>query len=73
MEKYTVDRVEDGIVTLEKSDLTHVEYKESDFFFPVKEGNILIFDGEKFQLDAAEEEAVRKRILEKQRNIFKKN
>ena len=47
MEKYTVDRVEDGIVTLEKSDLTHVDYKESDFSFPVKEGNILIFDGEK--------------------------
>lgn len=73
MEKYTVDRVEDGIVTLEKSDITHVDYKGSDFSFPVKEGNILIFDGEKFQLDAAEEEAARKRILEKQRNIFKKN
>ena len=72
MEKYTVDRIEDGIVTLEKADLTHVDCKESDFSFTVKEGNILIFDGEEFRLDTAEEEAARKRILEKQRNIFKK-
>lgn len=72
MEKYTVDRIEDGIVTLEKADLTHVDCKESDFSFTVKEGNILIFDGEEFRLDTAEEEAARKRISEKQRNIFKK-
>ena len=71
MIKYTVDRVEDGIVTLEKEDLTHTEYKESDFLFSVKEGNVLLFDGERFHLDTAEEDVIRERMLKKQRNIFK--
>ena len=39
--------------------------------FEVHEGSVILFDGHNYTADLTEEEARRKRIFEKQRNIFK--
>ena len=71
MERYTVDRIEDGIVVLEKEDLTHIEISASAFDFEVKEGNVLLFENGRFTVDEACENERRRRIFNKQKNIFK--
>lgn len=71
MERYIVDRVEEGVIVLERDDMTYLELKESDIPFSVCEGNVLIFESGKFTLDENEEKVRRKRIFEKQKNIFK--
>ncbi len=71
MERYTVDRIEDGIVVLEKEDLTHMEISASAFDFGVKEGNVLLFENGRFTVDEAYESERRRRIFSKQKNIFK--
>ncbi len=71
MIRYTVDRIEEGMAVLEKEDLTHIEIPVSELSLEVKEGNVLHFENGKFTLDEATEAERRRRILEKQRNIFK--
>ena len=71
MERYIVDRVEDGIAVLEKEDLTHVEIPVSEIGYEVKEGNALLFESGKLTLDEAYEAERRRKIFEKQKNIFK--
>lgn len=71
MERYTVDRIEDGIVVLEKEDLTHIELSASDFNFSIEEGNVLLFENGRFTVDEAYESERRRRIFSKQKNIFK--
>ena len=71
MERYTVDRIEDGIVVLEKEDLTHIELPASAFDFEVKEGNVLLFENGIFTVDEAFESERRRKIFNKQKNIFK--
>ena len=71
MEKYIVDRIEEGIIILEKEDMTHIEIDKNDFPFEVSEGNVLIYDSGAFFHDNDEENIRRKRIFEKQKNIFK--
>ena len=71
MERYIVDRVGEGIIRLEKDDLTHIEINENEIPFKVIEGNVLIYDSGSFTLDKSGEEARRKKIFEKQKNIFK--
>ena len=71
MEIFTVDRIEEGIITLEKENMTHLDIKADEIPFEVHEGSIILFDGHNYSADTAEEETRRKRIFEKQRNIFK--
>ena len=71
MERYIVDRVEDGIAVLEKEDLTHIEIIVSEIGYEVKEGNVLLFENGKFALDEVFEAERRRKIFEKQKNIFK--
>ena len=71
MERYIVDRIEEGIITFEKDDMTHFTVKTEEFPFEVHEGSVILFDGHNYTADLTEEEARRKRIFEKQRNIFK--
>ena len=71
MERYIVDRVEDGIAVLEKEDLTHIEIIVSEIGYEVKEGNALLFESGKLTLDEAYEAERRRKIFEKQKNIFK--
>ena len=71
MEKYIVDRIENGIVVLEKEDLTHIEISLVNLGFEVKEGNILLLDNGKYTIDEAAEDERRRKIYNKQKNIFK--
>ena len=71
MEKYIVDRIEEGIIIFEKEDMTHIEIDKNDIPFEVSEGNVLIYDSGTFFHDNDEENIRRKRIFEKQNNIFK--
>ena len=71
MERYIVDWVTEGIIRLEKEDMTHIEVKESEIPFKVNEGNVLIYYSGAFTLDKSGEDARRKKIFEKQKNIFK--
>lgn len=71
MEKYIVDRIEEGIIILEKDDMTHIEIDKKDIPFEVSEGNVLIYDSGAFYPDNEEENLRRKRIFGKQKNIFK--
>ena len=71
MERFIVDRIENLIAVLEKEDLSHIEIEVSEIGFEVKEGNVLLFENDKFTLDEAYEDERRRKIFEKQKNIFK--
>ena len=51
--------------------MTHIEIDKNDIPFEVSEGNVLIYDSGTFFHDNDEENIRRKRIFEKQKNIFK--
>ncbi len=68
--KLTVDRIVEGIATLEKEDLTHIEIDIKLLPEGTKEGTVLLYDGESYTVDADEEAIRRQRILEKQRMLF---
>lgn len=70
--KLTVDRITEGIAVLEKEDMSHIEVPVADLPQNVKEGNVLDFDGCVYSIDSRTEDAVRQRIISKQRSIFKK-
>lgn len=70
--KYIVDRIEEGIAILEKEDLTHVEAKLSELPLGIREGSVLIFDGNTYTVDTDVEAQRKKRIYEKQHMLFKK-
>ncbi len=72
MMRLTVDRIVEGLAVLEKEDMTHIEVPVSALPSGVKEGNILVFDGEIYHIDADAEAVARERIINKQRSIFKK-
>ena len=71
MERYIVDRIEDGIITLEKDDMSHFYIKESDLSFKVSEGNVIFNNSGIYTIDKNEEALRRKNIFDKQKNIFK--
>ena len=64
--KYSIDRIENNIAILE--DINTGEKKEVDISLlpeEIKEGTILSFNDDKYELDLDEEEERRKRIREK--------
>lgn len=73
MEKLIVDRIVGGILVLEKEDLSHIEVKSETVPFSVSEGDVLLFDGEKYIKDIDNETVRRKRILEMQEKLKKKS
>ncbi len=73
MEKLIVDRIEEGIAVLEKEDLSHIEVPLAVVGIELHEGNILLFDGEKYTLCADEEELRRKKIFEMQKKLKNKD
>ena len=68
--KLSVDRIVEGIAVLEKEDLSRIEIPLSALPSDLKEGTVLLYDGEKYTVDADEEALRRQRILEKQRMLF---
>lgn len=71
MEKLIVDRIENGIAVLEKEDLSYAEIAVSELPVEIKEGCVILFDGCKYSISPSEEDERRRRIMEKQRKIFK--
>jgi len=70
--KLTVERIGTDFVILEKEDFSRVKVDISVLPSGLKEGNVLIFDGSEYRCDADAEAQARKRIIEKQRTVFKK-
>ncbi len=63
MEKLIVDRIVEGIAVLEKEDRSHIEMPVDSIDFKVKEGSVLLFDGEKYTLDSNAEDERRKKLF----------
>lgn len=72
MEILIVDRIENGIVVLEKEDLSHIEISISELDFEIKEGSVLGFYGGRYTKELDEEAKRRQRILLLQRKVYKK-
>ena len=72
MEKLIVDRTEEGIAVLEKEDGTYIRITLTDFDSEIREGDVLIFDGEKYILDKEEKEERRSKILALQKKLSQK-
>ncbi len=72
MEKLIVDRIDGDIAVLEKEDRSHIEVSVSDIGFNVKEGSVLLFDGERYTADKASEDERRKRLFLMQESLKKK-
>ena len=72
MEKLIVDRIADGIAVLEREDRSHLEVPVSDIDAEIKEGSVLLFDGEKSTPESDEEEARRKKIFAMQERLKQK-
>ncbi len=69
--RLVVERISENFVILEKEDMTHTEVEIGVLPEGIKEGNILVFDGEKYLVDYNDECETRRRIAEKQRAVFK--
>lgn len=73
MEKIIVDRIEEGFVILEKEDLSHISLPLSSFVFSVEEGDVLLYDGEKYIKDDKEREERRQKFLSIQQKLKEKS
>ncbi len=73
MERLIVDRIEEGFVILEKEDLSHISLSLLSFDFSVKEGDVLLFDGEKYAKDDKERDKRRQKLLSIQEKLKEKS
>ncbi len=69
MEKLIVDRIAQGIAVLEKEDKSHIEVPLEVIGLDIKEGSVLLFDGNRYSADKAGEDERRKRIFEMQEKL----
>ena len=72
--RYAIDRIEEDIVVIENIETQEIK-KISKKTLPqdIKEGSILFFDNNKYQLDLDEEELRRKKIQERFNRLRKKD
>ena len=73
MEKLIIDRIEDGVAVIEKEDLSRVSVDVSEFDFSVGEGDVLLFDGEKYIKDEAEKINRKRNLLLMQEKLKEKS
>lgn len=71
MEKLTVDRIVGDIAVLEKEDKCHIEVSLSEIGLDIKEGSVLIFDGDRYSADKVSEEERRRKLFEMQERLKK--
>ena len=69
MEKLIVDRITQGIAVFEKEDKSHIEVPLEVIGLDIKEGSVLLFDGNRYSADKASEDERRKRIFEMQERL----
>lgn len=72
MEKLTVDRIVGDIAVLEKEDKSHIEVSLSEIGLDIKEGSVLIFDGDRYSADKAGEDERRRKLFLMQERLKKK-
>ena len=72
MEKLIVDRIVGDIAVLEKEDRSHIEVSTDDIGIEIKEGSVLLFDGERYFADLDGEAARRKKLFEMQERLKRK-
>lgn len=68
--RYIIDRIEDGIATLENEEGHAEEYPAESMPKGAKEGDCLVFSDEGFVRDEDATKARRERILELRRSLF---
>ena len=73
MERLIVDRIEEGFVILDKEDLCHISLSLLSFGFSVNEGDVLLFDGEKYAKDDKERDKRRQKLLSIQQKLKEKS
>lgn len=73
MERLIVDRIDEGFVILEKEDLSRISLSLLSFGFSVKEGDLLLFDGEKYAKDDKERDERRQKLLSIQQKLKEKS
>lgn len=73
MEKIIIDRIEERFAVAEKEDLSHIRLPLSDFDFTVSEGDILLFDGEKYIKSDAEKDEKKRKLLLMQEKLKEKS
>lgn len=73
MERLIVEKTENDVVVLEKDDLSQITLPSCSFDFTVKEGDILLYDGERYQKDERAKEEKKQRLLEIQRRLKEKS
>ena len=69
MEKLIVDRIVGDIAVLEKEDRSHIEVPLSEIAIQIKEGSVLLFDGDEYTADEDSEALRRKKIFEMQQKL----
>ena len=72
MEKLIVDRIVGDIAVLERDDKSHIEVPLSEIAPEIKEGSVLLFDGDRYTADKDSEAARRKKIFEMQERLKRK-
>ena len=65
-----VERIEDGIVTIEKSDEGFFDIKQSELGCKVHEGDVLKLVNGKYQVDKEKTKELRKKAIELQNLAF---
>lgn len=73
MERLIAERIEGETVLLEKEDLSHFSVPLSLFDFSVKEGDVLLFDGEVYVRADAEKDERRRKLLLMQKKLKEKS
>ena len=73
MEKLIVDRIVGDIAVLEKEDRSHIEVALTEIGCDVKEGSVLLFNGNKYTADEDSETERRKKIYAMQERLKNRN
>lgn len=73
MERLIAERTEGEFILLEKEDLSHIKLPLASFGFPVSEGDVLLFDGEKYTRDDKEKDERRNKLLLMQKKLMEKS
>ncbi len=73
MEKLIVDRIVGDIAVLEKEDRSRVEVLLSEIVPDVKEGSILLFDGDNYFADKESEDERRRKLFAMQESLKKRS
>ena len=73
MEKLIVDRIVGNIAVLEKEDRSHIKVTLNQIGIDIKQGSVLLFDGERYSADEDSEAARRKKLFEMQQKLKKRD